>query len=139
MIFDLTTGYIGQFQAISSVKVISGGSGYTAPSVSWAASAGTGLTFGTPILAGGVIQSVPVTNQGTGFTSLPTLTVTDSTGTGATLQAIIGGTGTFGNAGETSSQCMNRLTDITASNADIVFVCIGTNERSVQVIVLEKS
>jgi|GEM_PF-2065294 len=126
--FDLTTGYIGQFQAISSVKVISGGSGYTAPSVSWSASAGTGLTFGTPVLAGGVIQSVPVTNQGTGFTSLPTLSVTDSTGTGATLQAIIGGTGTFGNAGETSTQCMNRLSDITASNTDIVFVCIGTND-----------
>ncbi len=125
--FDLTLGYIGQFQAVCSVKVVNGGSNYTSPSVSFSGS-GTGLTFGAPVVSGGVIKSVPVTAQGINFTSLPTLSVSDSTGSGAVLQAVIGGTGTFGVAGETTMQCVNRLSDIASVAADIVFVCIGTND-----------
>lgn len=125
--FDLTQGYIGQFQGVCRVKVVNGGSGYTAPTVSFSGT-GTGLTFGVPVLSAGVIQSVPVTAQGINFTSLPNLSVSDSTGAGAVLQAIIGGTGTFGVAGETSTQCINRLADIIAAPVDIVFVCIGTND-----------
>lgn len=125
--FNLALGYIGQFQAVSSVKVLNGGSNYTAPTVSFSGT-GTGLTFGTPVLSGGVIQSVPVTAQGINFTSLPTLTVSDSTGSGASLQAVVGGTGTFGVAGESTTQCINRLADIVAAPVDIVFICIGTND-----------
>jgi len=125
--FDLTQGYIGQFQAVFEVKVLNGGSNYTSPSVSFSGT-GTGLTFGSPVLSGGVIKSVSVTAQGINFTSLPTLTVSDSTGSGASLQAVLGGTGTFGNAGETTTQCVNRLADIVAAPVDIVFVCIGTND-----------
>lgn len=125
--FDLTLGYIGAFQGVCSVKVVNGGTNYTSPSVSFSG-VGTGLTFGTPVLSAGVIQSVPVTAQGINFTSLPTLSVSDSTGSGAQLQAIIGGTGTFGVAGETTTQCINRLADIVAAPVDIVFVCIGTND-----------
>ena len=125
--FDLTSGYIGAFQGVTSVKVLNGGTGYTAPTVSFTG-VGTGLTFGTPVIANGVIQSVPVTAQGINFTSLPALTITDATGTGASLQAVIGGTGTFGVAGETTTQCINRLRDIVASTADIVFLSIGTND-----------
>ncbi len=124
---DLTLGYIGAFQAVASVKVINGGSNYTSPSVS-ASGTGSGVVFGTPVLSGGVIQSVPVTTQGINYTSLPTLSVTDSTGSGAALQAALGGTGTFGVAGETSTQCINRLSDIVNAPVDIVFVCIGTND-----------
>ncbi|MEI7669169.1 MAG: SGNH/GDSL hydrolase family protein [Pseudomonadota bacterium] len=124
---DLSLGYQGQFQAVSSIKVVNGGSNYTAPTISFTG-VGTGLTFGTPVLSGGVIQSVPITAQGINFTSLPTINVTDSTGSGAQLQAILGGTGTFGVAGETSTQCVNRLNDIVAASVDIVFVCIGTND-----------
>ena len=125
--FDLTLGYIGAFQGVCSVKVLNGGSNYTSPTVSFSG-VGTGLTFGTPVVVGGVIKSVPVTSQGVSFTGLPTLTVTDSTGSGASLQAIIGGTGTFGGAGETTAQCINRLPDILAASVDIVFVVIGTND-----------
>lgn len=125
--FDLTQGYTGQFQAVCEVKVINGGSNYTAPTVSFSG-AGTGLAFGAPVLSAGVIISVPVTAQGINFTSLPTLSVSDATGSGASLQAVIGGTGTFGVAGETSVQCVNRLADIVAAPVDIVFVTIGTND-----------
>ncbi|MEI6730106.1 MAG: SGNH/GDSL hydrolase family protein, partial [Pseudomonadota bacterium] len=72
--------------------------------------------------------SVAVTTQGSGFTSLPTLTGTDGTGSGANLQAVIGGTGTLGVGGETSTQTLNRLADIVNSPADIVFICSGTND-----------
>lgn len=125
--FDLTLGYVGAFQGVSSVKVLNGGTNYTAPTVSFSGT-GSGLTFGVPIVSGGVIQSVPVTSQGINFTSLPTLTVSDSTGSGALLQAIIGGTGTFGVSGETTAQCINRLRDVISSPSDIIFVCIGTND-----------
>ena len=124
---DLSLGYVGAFQGVCSVKVINGGSNYTSPSVSFSGT-GTGLTFGTPVVSGGVIQSVPITSQGINFTGLPNLTVTDSTGSGAQLQAIMGGTGTFGVAGETSTQCINRLADIIAAPIDVVFVTIGTND-----------
>jgi len=126
--FDLSLGYVGLYQAISKVIVLNGGSNYSAsPSVS-AGGPGSGVVFGTPTVVGGVITSVPVTTQGINFSSLPTLTVTDATGSGAVLQAVIGGTGTFGNAGETSTQCVNRLADIVAAPVDIVFVTIGTND-----------
>ncbi|MEI6730585.1 MAG: GDSL-type esterase/lipase family protein, partial [Pseudomonadota bacterium] len=126
---DLNLGYQGQFQAIASVKVISGGSNYSnSPSVSFSGGGGSGAVFATPVVSGGVIQSVAVTTQGTGFTSLPTLSMSDATGSGAVLQAIIGGTGTFGVGGETTSQTLNRLSDIIAAPVDIVFVCSGTND-----------
>ena len=125
---DLTLGYQGQFQAVSSIKVVSGGSNYTAPSVSFSGGSGTGLTFGTPVVSGGIIQTVAVTSQGSGFTSLPVLTITDATGSGANLQAVVGGTGTFGVAGETSTQCVNRLSDIVSAAVDMVFVSVGTND-----------
>jgi lysophospholipase L1-like esterase len=127
--FDVTLGYAGQFQAVYKVIVVSGGSNYSnAASVSFSGGSGSGAVFGTPVVVNGVIQSVAVTTPGTGFTSLPTLTVTDGTGSGANLLAVIGGTGTFGNAGETSTQCVNRLSDIVASPVDIVYVQIGTND-----------
>lgn len=76
---------------ISSVNYVSGGTGYTAPTLSVVDStgAGTGAVM-TANLTGGVITSVTVSSQGTNYTpGFTTITVTDTTGSGARLQPVI--------------------------------------------------
>lgn len=60
--------------AVSSVTVTNGGSGYiTGATVSFSGGGGTGAT-GTPVVSGGVITGVTVTAGGSGYTSAPTVT-----------------------------------------------------------------
>lgn len=76
---------------ISSVNIISGGTGYTAPTISAIDSTGvgTGATFSVTLTSGAII-GVTVLTQGTNYTAgLTTLVVTDSTGSGAVIQPII--------------------------------------------------
>ena len=70
-------------QAISSVRINNGGSGYTAPIASLSGGGGSGCTLGIPVLTGGAITSIPVTTAGSGYTTPPSITITDSTGSGA--------------------------------------------------------
>ena len=67
---------------IGYVTVGSGGSGYTAPSVSVTTTTGSGATFSVN-LVGGVITNISVTNGGDGYQATDTLVITDSTGSGA--------------------------------------------------------
>lgn len=78
---------------VQSVVVQKGGAGYAAPTVSWSGGGGTGLVFGTPVVTGGAIVSVPVVQGGSGFTSQPVITITDAAGTGAQVASIMGGVG----------------------------------------------
>lgn len=76
---------------ISSVKIISGGSGYTSPNIIAVDStgSGTGATF-TANLTGGAITSVTVNTQGSEYTAgFTSLQIIDSTGSGAVIQAVI--------------------------------------------------
>jgi hypothetical protein len=68
----------GGLYATATAAVISGG--------------GTGCLLGTPVVSGGVIQSIPVVAYGSGYTSAPAVTITDSTGTGAAATLTLGGT-----------------------------------------------
>ena len=43
---------------------------------------GSGCVLGTPVVSGGTITSIPVTTAGSGYTTPPTITITDSTGSG---------------------------------------------------------
>ncbi|MDA8940834.1 hypothetical protein N9H34_01725 [bacterium] len=80
---------------VSSITIENGGSGYSAesatlPTITITGGGGTGATATASVL-GGVITTVNVTNIGSGYTSAPTVTVTDSTGgTGAVLTAVLG-------------------------------------------------
>jgi len=80
---------------VSSITIENGGSGYssesaTLPTITISGGGGTGATATASVL-GGVITTVNVTNIGSGYTSAPTVTVTDSTGgTGAVLTAVLG-------------------------------------------------
>jgi len=80
---------------VSSITIENGGSGYSAesatlPTITISGGGGTGATATVSVL-NGAINAVNVTNIGSGYTSAPTVTVTDSTGgTGAVLTAVLG-------------------------------------------------
>jgi len=56
---------------------------YTAPVVTLSGGGGSGCVLGTPVVTSGAIMSIPVISGGSGYTSPPTVVITDSTGTGA--------------------------------------------------------
>lgn len=72
---------------IASVTVISGGSGYTAPTVTFTGTGG-GAT-GTVTQIGGVVSSIAVTAGGGGFQQPVNVTISDPTGQGASAVAVI--------------------------------------------------
>lgn len=76
---------------ISSVNLIYGGSGYTAPLVTAVDSTGygTGATF-TPTVVGGVITAISVDTEGQNYTEgLTNIEIIDATGSGAVVDAVI--------------------------------------------------
>lgn len=76
---------------ISSTIVISGGSGYTAPTASAVDSSGlgSGATF-TVTMSGGIITAVTPVLQGTAYTpGITKIIVSDPTGSGAVVQPVI--------------------------------------------------
>jgi len=82
---------------ISSVSIISGGSGYVAPVASAidASGEGVGATFSVTVSSGSITAITPII-QGTGYTAGRTsIIITDSAGTGAVAQAVITNNVTF--------------------------------------------
>jgi hypothetical protein len=70
-----------------SIRVSTGGEGYTAPpTMSITGGGGTGAT-GVVVMAGTVVDSVIITNSGTGFTGSPTVSFSGNGGTGAEADA----------------------------------------------------
>ena len=59
---------------LNSVAITNGGTGYTLVSVRISGGGGTGA-FGTAVAEAGVITGITITDRGSGFTSLPTLSV----------------------------------------------------------------
>lgn len=75
---------------ISSLNLIAGGSGYTAPTISATDPTGTGTGFAATLtVSGGVIIGYSISNQGINYQPGTILTVTDSTGIGAKLAPLI--------------------------------------------------
>ena len=75
---------------ISTVNLIAGGSGYTAPTV--VAIDGTNAGAGAQFLAtvvGGVITAITPAQQGANYAQGTTLVISDTTGTGAVAQPVI--------------------------------------------------
>lgn len=59
---------------INSVSITNGGTGYSLVSVRIIGGGGSGA-FGTAVVTDGAVSSITITDQGSGFTSIPTLTV----------------------------------------------------------------
>lgn len=77
---------------ISSITIVSSGSGYnseTPPTITISGGGGSGATA-TASVFNGEIQTVTVTNIGQNYTSIPTITATSDVGTGAVLTAVLG-------------------------------------------------
>lgn len=87
-------------QRLEHIEVTAGGSGYTGgtTTVSISGGGGSGATA-TVEVSGGAVVSVDLTNEGSGYTSEPTVTISDSSspsGTGATAKAILSPIGGHG-------------------------------------------
>jgi hypothetical protein len=78
---------IGAIQVTNGGGVANGGVNYTSPTATLSGGGGSGCVLGTPVVVSGVITSIPVTTAGSGYTSAPSVTITDSTGTLATAAA----------------------------------------------------
>lgn len=73
---------------VVNVKVTAGGTGYSQDTVSVSASEGSGSGFAaTAIVSNGIVIDIGITNEGSGYTAAPTITI--SGGTGATATAYI--------------------------------------------------
>jgi len=121
--FDMTQGYGGYSGSLLKVIVISGGQNY---------SSGDTVTFnnggvGTLVISGGVIIGVNVTNCGWSSTAF-TYTINSSTGSGAVLSLVQGGSGTFGVPGCWTRDMVARLPDCLASTIGLFVVHGGTND-----------
>lgn len=75
--------------SITSVSIVSGGSGYVAPVITVTDPGGTGSgAVLTAVLTGGVITGITVVNGGSGYSN-PVLTIIDAAGSGAVLSAVL--------------------------------------------------
>jgi hypothetical protein len=87
--------------AIFNIKVIAGGTGYSASDTFTVTITGdgTGATVvdANVTVAGGVITKLLVSTPGTGYTKSKVVITSDGSGSGATARAIIGPVGGFGN------------------------------------------
>ena len=78
---------------VLGINIISGGGGFINIGdieLVITGGGGTGATAVVSELAGGQISGIVLTNPGTGYTSVPAVTVVSSSGTGANLEAKIG-------------------------------------------------
>ena len=76
-VWNNPTGY-----AINSVRMNNYGSNYTSPTVTVSGGGGSGCTL-TATVSDGTITGMTVTEAGSGYTTPPTITISDSTGSGA--------------------------------------------------------
>ena len=73
------------------LTIVSGGSGYTNPIVSFTGGGGSGAAASAYINANGVIYMIVLTATGAGYTSAPTVVITDSgPGSGASATCTVG-------------------------------------------------
>ena len=73
---------------VDDVRIKAGGTGYSAGTLG--ATGGGGSSFaGTYTVSGGVIDSVTITNTGSAYTSVPTITISDAGNGDANLEAFL--------------------------------------------------
>ena len=120
-------GHPGAIGTVAYVTVNSGGSGYSSPVVS----DGVGGSY-TAYVVGGVITVIEVNSSAIGLSVAPSLTITDSSGTGASATAVLGSSSApdaaqiLGNT--TASQTAIQVTigqEAAFSPGDLVYIRLG--------------
>ena len=76
-------------KVVTGFTIISGGNNYVSPTIDIDGGGGIGATVEATVV-GGKITAVNIINQGSGFTTPPTVTIEDDEGEGASITAIIG-------------------------------------------------
>lgn len=95
---QLRFGSLNNADQVSGVSVISGGSGYGTPTISFEGGGGSGAAA-TAVVSNGVITAITLTNGGSGYTSPPLVVITDgdlegqTPGGGGVGGGVGGGTG----------------------------------------------
>ena len=89
-----STGVLSQItnDKVATVTILTGGSGYTNPIVTFSAPPSGVTATGTVQLTSGVVTGVTITNPGLGYVIAPTVTISDSgggTGSGATANCLL--------------------------------------------------
>ena len=75
---EYVSGSIGAFYKVSGVNITNGGSGYTAPTVTFGSATSPDVTAtGTATQTAGVVDSVTITNSGNYYAAVPTVTFGD--------------------------------------------------------------
>lgn len=89
MAYDVISSTILKGGGVESVTVSAGGTGYVQASttVTITGGGGTGATA-TATVSGGAVTAITVTNQGRGYTSVPTVTI-GGVGSSATAVAVL--------------------------------------------------
>lgn len=83
-----STGTLACAGIVNIVDIDAAGTGYVAPSIVFTGGGASSQATATAVVTGGKITGVTITNRGIGYTSTPTLTLTDAAGTGAILTPI---------------------------------------------------
>jgi len=87
----LQTSYVsgGQeqcvFGAIGGGVILTQGAGYSSPTIAFSGGGGSGVAAALT-QSGGAVNTISFTNFGSGYTSAPTATISDPSGSGATAQ-----------------------------------------------------
>jgi hypothetical protein len=92
---------------VTGIVITSGGTGYTSsPTINISAPnqaiGRTQAIAGTPVITAGAITSIPILSGGSGYTFAPIVTITDTTGTGATATANLVGSSIANPTGDPS-------------------------------------
>jgi hypothetical protein len=82
------------FGTVTGASILTPGSGYTAPTVSFSGGGGSGVAA-TVTQSGGAVNTISFSSYGSGYTSAPTATISDPSGTGATLACGVISANTF--------------------------------------------
>lgn len=82
------------FGQVTGASIVTGGTLYTAPTISFSGGGGSGVAA-TLGISGGAVNTITFTNFGSGYTSVPSYVITDATGSGATLSLGIINLNTF--------------------------------------------
>lgn len=79
--------------SIGSVTINNGGSNYSAPTVTFGTPGETGgiTATGEVVLVGNAVSQIIITEAGSGYTSAPTVTISDPTGSGANVTCTVFG------------------------------------------------
>lgn len=116
---------------ICSIKVVSGGYGYTSPTISISGD-GSGATATATVLAG-IITKITITSRGSNY-NWATLTITDTTGAGAIARSILSPFGGLGKDSTNQLCCRSLMFYSKISDNTNQGLSVSNNYRQVGII-----